>query len=50
MIDAAAAVAATATSSDWLSMLCLVIHVHVWCGLRRVGLARVIGYGLCDPR
>ena len=64
----AAAAAATATSSDWLLQLqlpqqplltgcrCfyLVIHVHIWCGVRRVGLARVIVYcrlyGLCDPR
>ena len=50
MIEAVAAAAATATSSDWFSMLYLVIHVHVWCGVRRVGLARVIVYGLCDPR
>ena len=35
-----------------LSRYC--IHVHIWCGVRRVGLARVIVYyrlyGLCDPR
>ena len=56
MIEAAAAAAATATSSDWLSMLSisLSMSVHIWCGVRRVGLARVIVYyrlyGLCDPR
>ena len=50
MIEAVAAAAATATSSDWFSMLYLVIHVHVWCGVRRVELTRVIVYGLCDPR
>ena len=56
MIEAAAAAAATATSSDWLSMLSisLAMSVHIWCGVRRVGLARVIVYyrlyGLCDPR
>ena len=26
------------------------MSVHIWCGVRRVGLARVIVYGLCDPR
>ena len=56
MIEAAAAAAATATSSDWLSMLSisLSMSVHIWCGVRRLGLARVIVYyrlyGLCDPR
>ena len=46
MIEAAAAAAATATSSDWLSMLSisLSMSVHIWCGVRRVGLARVIVY------
>ena len=39
-----------------LSMLSisLSMSVHIWCGVRRVGLARVIVYyslyGLCDPR
>ena len=48
MIEAAAAAAATATCSDWLSMLSTIISlsmsVHIWCGVRRVGLARVIVY------
>ena len=46
MIEADAAAAATATSSDWLSMLSisLSMSVHIWCGVRRVGLARVIVY------
>ena len=56
MIEAAAAAAPTATSSDWLSMLSisLSMSVHIWCGVRCVGLARVIVYyrlyRLCDPR
>ena len=56
MIEAAAAAAAAATSSDWVSMLSisLSMSVHIWCGVRRLGLARVIVYyrlyGLCDPR
>ena len=52
MIEAAAAAAATATSFDRLSMLSisLSMSVHIWCGVRRVELTRVIVYGLCDPR